>query len=79
MYKNKGFNKKNLFSKQYEYDEDKFVVIKNKSTRNVHHYKESDDESDEESNYVGSKETLFMAFTNDDDSELEDEKTWIVC
>ena len=38
------------------------------------HYKESDDESNEESNYVGSRETLFMAFTNDDDSELEDER-----
>ena len=40
----------------------------------MHHHKESDDESDEESNYVGSKETLFIAFPNDDDSELEDER-----
>ena len=52
MYKKKGFNKKNFFSKQDESDEDEFVVIKRKSTKNVHQYKESDDESDEESNYV---------------------------
>ena len=74
MYKKKGFNKKNLFSKQDESDEDEFVVIKKKSTKNMRHHKERDDESDEESDYVGSKETLFMAFTNDDDSELEDER-----
>ena len=36
------------------------------------HRKESDDEADEESNYVGSKEILFMEFRNDNDSELED-------
>ena len=60
MYKKKGFNKKNFFSKQDEFDEYEFIVIKRKSTRNVHQYKESDDESDEENNYVGSKEMLFM-------------------
>ena len=74
MYKKKGFNKKNLFSKQDESDEDEFVVIKKKSTKNMRHHKERDDESDQESNYVGSKETLFMEFTNDDDSELEAER-----
>ena len=40
MYKKKGFNKKNFFSKQDEYNEDEFVVIKNKSTRNMRHHKE---------------------------------------
>ena len=57
VYKKKGINKKNLFSKQYESDEDEFVVIKKKS--------------DEESDHAESQETLFMAFTNDDDSGLE--------
>ena len=74
MYKKKGFNKKKFFSKQDESDEDEFIVIRRKSTRNMHQYKESDDESNEESNYVGSKEMLFMAFKNDDDSEIEDER-----
>eukprot|EP00253_Pinus_taeda_P017654 PITA_17654 len=57
LYKKKGFNKKNFFSKQDESDEDEFVVIKKKS--------------DEESDRDESQETLFMAFTNDDESGLE--------
>lgn len=57
IYRKKGINKKNLFSKKYESDEDEFVVIKKKSN--------------EESDHVESQETLFMAFTNDDDSGLE--------
>jgi len=57
VYKKKGINKKNFFSKQDESDEDEFVVIKKKS--------------DEESDHDESRETLFMAFTNDDDSGLE--------
>ena len=56
-YRNKGFNKKNLLSKQSESDEDEFMIIKKKS--------------DEESDHDESQETLFMAFTNDDDSRLE--------
>eukprot|EP00253_Pinus_taeda_P024384 PITA_24384 len=56
-HKKKGFNKKNFFSKQYESDEDEFMVIKKKSN--------------EESDHDESQEPLFMAFTNDDDSELE--------
>ena len=57
VYKKKGINKKNLFSKQYDSDEDEFVVIKKKT--------------DEENDHAESQETLFMAFTNDDDSGLE--------
>jgi len=56
-HKKKGFNKKNFFSKQDESDEDEFMVIKKKS--------------DVESGHDESQETLFMAFTNDDDSGLE--------
>ena len=73
VYKKKGFNNKKFFSKQDEFNEDEFVVIKKKSIRNIPHHKGSDDESDEENEYVGSKEVLFMAFTNDDDLELEEE------
>eukprot|EP00253_Pinus_taeda_P031626 PITA_31626 len=57
VYKKKGTNKKNFFSKQDESDEDEFVVIKRKS--------------DEESDHDESQETLFMAFTIEDDSRLE--------
>eukprot|EP00253_Pinus_taeda_P032376 PITA_32376 len=57
VYKKKGTNKKNFFSKQDESDEDEFVVIERKS--------------DEESDHDESQETLFMAFTNEDDSGLE--------
>eukprot|EP00253_Pinus_taeda_P008146 PITA_08146 len=57
VYKMKGTNKKNFFSKQDESDEDEFVVIKRKS--------------DEESDHDEKQETLFMAFTNEDDSGLE--------
>lgn len=53
-YKKKGFNKKNLLSKQGESDEDEFMVIKKKS--------------DEESDHDESQEALFMALTDDDDS-----------
>lgn len=57
VYKKKGINKKNFLSKQDESNEDEFVVIKKKS--------------DEESDHDESQETLFMAFTNDDDLGLE--------
>eukprot|EP00253_Pinus_taeda_P001430 PITA_01430 len=57
VYKKKGINKKNLFSKKDESDEDEFIVIREKL--------------DEESDHAESQETLFMAFTNDDDSGLE--------
>eukprot|EP00253_Pinus_taeda_P007818 PITA_07818 len=57
VYKKKGTNMKNFFSKQDESNEDEFVVIKRKS--------------DEESDHDESQETLFMAFTNEDDSGLE--------
>eukprot|EP00253_Pinus_taeda_P026066 PITA_26066 len=57
VYKKKGTNKKNFFSNQDESDEDEFVVIKRKS--------------DEESDHGENQETLFMAFTNEDDSGLE--------
>jgi len=56
-HKKKGFNKKNFFSKQDEFDEDEFMVIKNKS--------------DEESHHDESQEALFMALVDDDDSGLE--------
>ena len=56
-HKKKGFNKKNFFSKQDESNEDEFVVIKRKS--------------DEDSDHDESQETLFMAFTDEDDSGLE--------
>ena len=55
MHKKKGFNKKKFFSKQDESDEDEFLVIKKKSTINMCHRKERNDESDEESDYVGRK------------------------
>eukprot|EP00253_Pinus_taeda_P030544 PITA_30544 len=71
VYKKKGFNKKNFFSKQDESDEDEFVVIKMESTNHFPHRKGGNDESDEENDYAGSQEVLFIAFTNDDDSELE--------
>ena len=56
-HKKKWFNKKSFFSKQDEFDEDEFMLIKKKP--------------DEESDHDESQETLFMAFTNDDDSGLE--------
>lgn len=56
-HKNKGFNKKNFFSKQDESDEDDFMVIKK--------------ESDEETDHDESQEALFMALVDDDDSRLE--------
>jgi len=55
----KGFAKKNFLSKQDETDKDEYVVIKKKSSKG------SNDESDEEND--GSKEVLFMAFTEDDE------------
>lgn len=71
VHKKKGFNKKNLFSKKDECDEDEIVVIKKKSTKNFPHHKGGNDESDEENDNVGIQEVLFMEFTNDDDSGLE--------
>ncbi len=68
--KKKGFNKKNFFSKQDKSDQDGFVVIKNKSTNHFTHRKGGNDESDEENYCVGSQEVLFLAFTNDDDSDI---------
>jgi len=56
-YKKKGFNKKNLLSKQGETDEDEFMVIKKKS--------------DEESDRDEIQEALFMALIDDDDSGPE--------
>lgn len=71
VYKKKGFNKKNFFSKQDESDENEFVVIKNKSTNQFPHRKGGNEKSDEENDHARSQEVLFMAFTNDDDSRLE--------
>ena len=71
IYKRKGFNKNNLFSKKDESDEGEYVVIKKKSTNKFPHYKGGNDESDEENDHAASQEVLFMAFTNDDDSGLE--------
>lgn len=71
VYKKKGFNKKNFFSKQDKSDEDEFVVFKNKSTNQFPHRKGGNEESDEENDHAGSQEVLFMAFTNDDDLGLE--------
>jgi len=71
VYKKKGFNKKNFFSKQDEFDEGEFVVIKKKSTNQFPPRKGANEESDEENDHAGSQEVLFMAFTNDDDSGLE--------
>ena len=71
VYKKKGFNKKNFFSKQDESDEGEFVVIKKKSTNQFPHRKGGNEESDEENDHAGSQEVLFMAFTNDDESGLE--------
>jgi len=56
-YIKKGFNKKNLLSKQSESDEDEFMIIKKKL--------------DEESDHDESQEALFMALTDDDDSGPE--------
>ena len=71
MFKKKGFNKKNFFSKQDNSDEDEFVITKNKSTKDITFHKGNDDESNEENDYARSREVLFMEFTNDDDSEQE--------
>jgi len=71
VYKKKGFNKKNFFSKQDESHEDEFVVIKKKSTNHFPHCKGDNDESGEENDYDGSQEVLFMAFKNDNDLELK--------
>lgn len=56
-HKKKGFNKKNILSKQDEYDEYEFMVIKKKSN--------------EESDHDESQEELFMALTDEDDSGPE--------
>eukprot|EP00253_Pinus_taeda_P035249 PITA_35249 len=74
IYKKKGFTKKNFRSKQDEYDEDEYVVIKKKSSKDIFHHKESNDESDEENGYTRSKEVLFMAFTEDDEPRQENEE-----
>ena len=71
VYKKKGFNKKYFLSKQDEFDEDEFVVIKKKSTNQFPHCKGGNEESDEENDHAGSQEVLFMEFTNNDDSKLE--------
>eukprot|EP00253_Pinus_taeda_P021883 PITA_21883 len=57
-----------------EFDEDEYVVIKKKSFKDIFHHKESNDESDEENDYAGSKEVLFMAFTEDDEPRQENEE-----
>eukprot|EP00253_Pinus_taeda_P015055 PITA_15055 len=73
MFKKKGFNKKNFFSKQDDSDGDEFMITKKKSTKNIIFHKRKDDESDVKNGSARSREVLFMAFTNDDDSEQEGE------
>lgn len=73
MFKKKSFNKKNFFSKQDDFDEDEFVITKKKWTKNITFHKRNDDELDQENDYARSKEVIFMAFTNHDDSEQEGE------
>ena len=60
-----------LSSKEDESDEDELVVIKKKPTNHFPYRKGGNDELDEENDYAGSQEVLFMEFTNDDDSRLK--------
>ena len=74
IYKKKGFTKKNFLSKQDESNEDEYVVIKKKLSKDIFHHKESNEESNEENDYARSKEVLFMAFTEDDEPRQENEE-----
>lgn len=62
-----SLNKMNLI-------EDEYVVIKKKSSKDIFHHKESNDESDEENDYAGRKEVLFMEFTEDDEPRQENKE-----